>query len=479
MTSDHGLRRALARADRGVALDVAEATALLSARGDDLTRLCSAAARVRDLGLDQAGRPGAVTYSPKVFIPITRLCRDRCHYCAFVKTPAQLRAAGEEMFLSVDEVVAIARAGAAAGCGEALFTLGDRPEDRWPEAAEWLHARGYDSTLDYVRALAIAVLEETGLLPHLNPGVMSWAELARLKPVSPSMGMMLETTSARLGEPGGPHHGSPDKEDPQIRLDVLENAGRLNIPFTTGILVGIGETDTELAESIFAIREVARRHRHIQEVIVQNFRAKERTAMRATPDASLDRHLAAVAVTRLVLGPTARVQAPPNLVEIEECAALWRAGVDDFGGISPVTADHVNPERPWPSLDALRSVGASAGFELRPRLTVHPQYALAGEPWIDPQVWRHVVALRGSDGLLDPQARPAGLPWQAPDEAFVATGRTDLHTSIDTQGRSADRRSDFEDVYGDWAQVAAAASRAGSAMPARLDSEVREALAAA
>src|SRR4051812_48064345 len=251
------VRRALARAERGAALDQAEAVALLSARGEDLDRLTAVAARVRDAGLEDAGRPGVVTYSPKVFIPLTRLCRDRCHYCTFVTVPGRLKAEWKAAYLSPDEVLDLARDGARLSCTEALFTLGDRPEDRWPEARQWLDEHGYDSTLDYVRAMAIRVLEETGLLPHLNPGVMSWAELNRLKPVAPSMGMMLETTSTRLfTEKGQPHHGSPDK-DPAVRLRVLEDAGRLAVPFTTGILVGIGETLTERAESIFAIRRVA------------------------------------------------------------------------------------------------------------------------------------------------------------------------------------------------------------------------------
>ena len=346
------IRRALARAERGVALDVAEAAALLAATGPDLDRLCAAAARVRDSGLESAGRPGVVTYSPKVFIPVTRLCRDRCHYCTFVETPGQADREGREPYLSPDEILEIARQGAALGCLEALFTLGDRPEDRWPEARQWLDEKGYDSTLAYVRAMAIRVLEETGLLPHLNPGVMSWEELNRLKPVSPSMGMMLETTSRRLFETKGEaHFGSPDK-DPEVRLRVLEDAGRLSIPFTTGLLVGIGETLTERAETIFALRATSRAYSAVQEVIVQNFRAKPDTAMRHTDDLDLDEYRAAIAVTRLVLGPKARVQAPPNLVDLSECRALLDAGVDDWGGVSPLTPDHVNPERPWPSLRA-------------------------------------------------------------------------------------------------------------------------------
>src|ERR1700736_2173684 len=252
-----GMRRALHRAEQGVALDLAEAEVLLQARGDDLVALSAAAARVRDAGLEQAGRPGVITYSRKVFIPLTRLCRDRCGYCTFVTVPGKLRREGHGMFLSPDEVLDIARKGAALGCKEALFTLGDRPEDRWPEAREWLDAHGYDDTLAYVRAMAIRVLEETGLVPHLNPGVLTWQDFQRLKPVAPSMGMMLETTAQRLfAEPGGPHFGSPDK-DPQIRLRVLEDAGRCAVPFTTGILVGIGGTPAERAMSLFAIRKIA------------------------------------------------------------------------------------------------------------------------------------------------------------------------------------------------------------------------------
>src|SRR6476469_7434182 len=450
-------RRALARAERGAALDLDEATVLLAARGEDLQRLCSVAARVRDAGLVAAGRPGVVTYSPKVFIPVTRLCRDRCHYCTFVTTPGHLERAGEAPYLSPDEILDIARQGAGLGCLEALFTLGDRPEERWPEAREWLHEQGYDSTLAYLRAMAVRVLEETGLLPHLNPGVMSWEEMNRLKPVSPSMGMMLETTSRRLfEEKGEAHFGSPDK-DPEVRLRVLEDAGRLAIPFTTGLLVGIGETLTERAETIFALRATVRRYSAVQEVIVQNFRAKPDTAMRHTDDLPLEDYLAAIAVTRLVLGPRTRVQAPPNLVDLAECRALLAAGVDDWGGVSPLTPDHVNPERPWPSLERLRALSTAAGFELRARLTVHPHYVRAGEPWLDPRVSAHVAALAADDGLARPGVRPTGLPWQEPDGGFGSldsgTGRVDLHTEVDTAGRSADRRSDFSDVYGDWDEL--------------------------
>src|SRR4051794_34024611 len=458
-------RRALARAERGAALDLDEATVLLGARAEDLARLCAVAARVRDAGLRDVGRPATVTYSPKVFIPVTRLCRDRCHYCTFVTTPGHLAREGEAPYLSPDEILEIARQGAELGCTEALFTLGDRPEDRWPEARAWLDEQGYDSTLAYIRAMAIRVLEETGLLPHLNPGVMSWEELNRLKPVSPSMGMMLETTSRRLYETKGEaHYGSPDK-DPDIRLRVLEDAGRLSIPFTTGLLVGIGETLEERADTIFALRQVSRAFGSVQEVIVQNFRAKPDTAMRHADDLGLDEYRAAIAVTRIVLGPKARVQAPPNLVDSSdgsaECALLLEAGVDDWGGVSPLTPDHVNPERPWPSLDRLREITASCGFELAPRLTVHPEYVRQGEPWLDPRVSAHVAALATDDGLARPGVRPTGLPWQEPDGGFASVGRTDLFAAVDTEGRTEDRRSDFADVYGDWDSVRAAASATG------------------
>ena len=437
----------------------------------DLDRLCAVAARVRDAGLVAAGRPGVVTYSPKVFIPVTRLCRDRCHYCTFVTTPGHLAREGRAPYLSPDEILEIARQGGELGCTEALFTLGDRPEDRWPEAREWLDEQGYDSTLAYVRAMAVLVLEETGLLPHLNPGVMSWEEMNRLKPVSPSMGMMLETTSRRLfEEKGNAHYGSPDK-DPAVRIRVLEDAGRLSVPFTTGLLIGIGENLTERAESIFELRRVARQYGHVQEVIIQNFRAKPDTAMRHTDDLGLDEYLAAIAVSRIVLGPKMRVQAPPNLVDLEECTALLGAGIDDWGGVSPLTPDHVNPERPWPSLDRLRSITDAAGFTLRARLTAHPEYVVGGEPWIDPRVSAHVAALADDDGLAREGVRPQGLPWHEPDGGFASVGRTDLHEAVDTEGRTDDRRSDFDSVYGDWdvgrATAVADASIEGDAPPGR------------
>ncbi|AKH82958.1 FO synthase [Streptomyces sp. CNQ-509] len=457
----NAMRRALKRARDGVALDVSEAAVLLRARGADLTDLSASAARVRDAGLAAAGRPGVITYSRSVFLPLTRLCRDRCHYCTFATVPGKLRQEGRVgvpptraqravgAFMSPDEVLDIARRGAALGCKEALFTLGDRPEDRWPEAREWLEAHGYDDTQAYVRAMAVRVLEETGLLPHLNPGVVTWAGFQRLKPVAASMGMMLETTAERLwSEPGGPHYGSPDKE-PAVRLRVLEDAGRSSVPFTSGLLIGIGETPEERAESLFALRRVQRAYQGLQEVIVQNFRAKPDTAMRGMPDAELDDLAATVAVTRLLLGPAIGVQAPPNLVDAEY-GKLIAAGIDDWGGVSPLTPDHVNPERPWPQVEELAARSAAAGFELRERLAVYPEFVRRGEPWLDPRVLPHVSALADPETGLARDVRPRGLPWQEPDGGFAAGGRTDLHRTIDTEGRTGDRRGDFDAVYGDW-----------------------------
>jgi FO synthase len=452
----HARRRALRRADDGAALSIDEAAALLSARDDDLDRLLVVAGRVRDAGLDSADRPGIITYSRKVFIPLTRLCRDRCHYCTFATSPAVLRAGGHGLYLEPDEVLAIARDGAALECKEALFTLGDRPEDRWPAARQWLDERGYDDTLSYVRAMAALVLEETGLLPHLNPGVMSWEELARLKPVAPSMGLMLEQTAERLwSEPGAPHYGSPDKQ-PAVRLRTIADAGRLAIPFTTGVLVGIGETDRELVEALFAIRATAREFGHVQEVIVQNFRAKPDTAMRGSDDLDEDAYVAALAVARVVLGPSLRLQAPPNLSSPDALHRLIAAGVDDWGGVSPLTPDHVNPERPWPHLDDLAAFTAAAGYTLRERLTAHPRYVRDGAPWIDPRVAAHVAALADATGLAREGCRPQPLAWHEPDGGYSAIesgGRTDLGSSIDAEGRRTEARSDLDTVYGDWDEV--------------------------
>jgi FO synthase len=464
----HTRRRALARAERGATLSIDETQALLGARGDDLARLMSIAARLRDLGWGDL-----VTYSRKVFIPLTMLCRDRCHYCTFAKPPARLG----HPFLDLDEVVSIAERGRALGCKEALFTLGDRPEDRYPVARTWLDERGYRSTLEYVRAAAIRVLEATGLLPHLNPGVMSYEELARLKHVSASMGLMLETSSGRLGADGMPHAGSPDKV-PKVRLRTIEDAGRLAIPFTTGVLIGIGETDRERAESLAAIRDLHRRYRHVQEVIVQNFRAKPRTAMRAHVEPSDPEFLAAVATARLVLGPHVSVQAPPNLSDPEHRLRLLDAGINDWGGVSPLTPDHVNPERPWPTIDALTSTTATRGKTLRERLTIYPSYAARPDPWASAKMRAPIAALLGPDGLGVEGQRPEPVAWQDPDVSWRP--RTIALTY--SKGPEAGLRADADVVYGELDGVENEITRAWGTDrvdPVRLDGDVRAALAKA
>jgi FO synthase len=334
-----------------------------------------------------AVRGRIVTYSPKVFIPLTKLCRDVCHYCTFAQPPRR----GERAYLTIDEVLAIARAGERAGCREALFTLGDKPELRYRAAREELAALGYPSTIAYLEAAAAAVLEQTSLLPHLNPGVLTADDFARLRPVAASMGMMLEATTARLSARGGPHFGSPDKL-PAVRLETLRLAGVARVPFTTGILIGIGETRAERVDALTAIAEAGPQ---VQEVIVQNFRAKPRTRMANAPEPVVEELLWTIAVARLLLPPEVAVQAPPNLTE--DFAVLLDAGIDDFGGVSPVTIDHVNPEAPWPELELLARATASRGLELAPRLTVYPGHIDA--EWLDPAVLPHVLNASDSLGL--------------------------------------------------------------------------------
>jgi FO synthase len=354
-----------------------EARALLEATTDEL----GGEARARRRGT-------LVTYSPKVFIPLTKLCRDVCHYCTFARPPRR----GERAYMSEDEVLEVARAGAAAGCREALFTLGDKPELRYRAAREELAALGCETTLDYLARCARLVLEETGLLPHLNPGVMSREDMAALREVSVSMGLMLETASERLAERGMPHFGSPDKA-PARRLETIELAGELAIPFTTGILIGIGETRLERLEALEGIADLARRHGHVQEVIVQNFRAKPGTKMANDPEPSLDDLLWTAAAARLLLPAEVHVQCPPNL-SYHDFPQLLEAGIDDWGGVSPVTVDHVNPEAPWPEIERLRAATEAAGLTLTPRLAVYPEF-VSGR-WLDPVAMPHV--LRACDG---------------------------------------------------------------------------------
>jgi FO synthase len=463
---DHQLRRSMARARAGKALSGAEAEALLHARGGALEDLMAIASGLRDLGHGKI-----MTYSRKVFVPLTMLCRDHCHYCTFAKPPARL----EAPFLSPDEVVAIATAGRLQGCKEALFTLGDKPEDRYPIARQWLAERGYNSTLDYLRAVSVRVIEETGLLPHLNPGVMSWEEMARLKHVSASMGIMLETSSVRLSEKGGVHFGSPDKV-PAVRLRTIEDAGRLSIPFTTGILVGIGESLRERAESLLAIRDLHRKYRHVQEVIIQNFRAKAGTAMHDAPEPSEEEFLATVAAARIVFGPRMNVQAPPNLSD-PNYARLIDAGINDWGGVSPVTIDHVNPEAPWPKLRDLERRTAEKGYRLQERLAIYPEYALKPDPWLAGKMQEPVRRLTGQDGLAVVGQVPEPTPWQDP-EVHWKPRKIDLTFA---KAANAGLREDAMDVYGDFDFISVTESWAGrpKRSPERLSSEIRAALSKA
>ncbi|HKA93504.1 MAG TPA: 7,8-didemethyl-8-hydroxy-5-deazariboflavin synthase CofG, partial [Acidimicrobiia bacterium] len=374
-------------------LSAAEAHALA---GLPAAQLLDEAGRLRD-----RGHGDRVTFSPKVFIPLTMLCRDRCGYCTFAKPPARL----DTPYLPLDDVLAIARRGAAAGCHEALFTLGEAPEARYPAAREWLSGHGYSSTVDYLVEACRAVLDETGLLPHANAGALSQAEFERLREVSPSQGMMIETLAERLSEPGGPHHGAPDKT-PERRLATLEAAGRARVPFTTGVLIGIGETRDERIDALLAIRESDARHGHVQEVIVQNFLPKPGTAMQSHPACDRDEFVWTVAAARLVLGPDMHVQAPPNLSD--DLDVLVAAGIDDWGGVSPVTVDHVNPERPWPALDRLRAATEASGKALAPRLTVYPEYVRDADRWLHGDVRFPVLLRSDGEGLAREHAWAAG-----------------------------------------------------------------------
>lgn len=357
------------------------------------------------------GHGHAVTYSRKVFIPLTQLCRDVCHYCTFAKSPRGL----ESPFMTPDQALAVARAGALAGCQEALFTLGDKPELRYAAARRFLESSGYETTLDYLAATAKAVHAQTGLLPHLNPGVMTRADLEKLRPVSASMGLMLETASERLSARGRPHWGSPDKR-PSVRLATLEAAGEAAVPFTTGLLIGIGETRRERIEALLAIRSLQRRFGHIQEVIVQNFRAKPGTRMADAPEPSLEEHLWTIAVARLLLGPDMSIQAPPNL-RPGMLAALVRAGVNDWGGVSPVTADHVNPEAPWPQLESLAGQTRAAGRVLRERLAIAPPYVREAGRWVDASLRTAVIRRADSRGRARVDGWHAGSGDPVPESA--------------------------------------------------------------
>lgn len=352
-------------------------------------QLCRAASALRDLGKGKV-----VTFSPKVFIPLTHLCRDFCGYCTFRHSPQT----AAQLYMTPEEVLAVARAGGRLGCTEALFTLGERPEQRYPEARTWLEDNGYSTTLEYLTAMCRLVVEETALMPHANPGTMSRRELAALQPFNPSMGLMLESASPRLYEPGGPHEFAPSKR-PRVRLRTVELAGELGIPFTTGILVGIGETRRERIDAILEIRKLHRAYGHIQEVIVQNFRAKPATPMEDTGHAPSEELLWTVAVARILLGPDVNLQVPPNL-SAEDYPTYLDAGINDWGGVSPLTIDFVNPEAPWPGLGDLQRHTEEKGFTLRPRLPVYPEYFKGAQSWLPVPLRDKAISLADHEGYV-------------------------------------------------------------------------------
>ncbi len=385
------LERALDRAREGRRPDAAEAEALLGSPRARLPALLDAASAMRD-----HGRGRRITFSAKVFIPLTTLCRDYCGYCTFRKDPGEPGA----LTMTPEQVLALVKAGERLGAKEALFSLGDKPEALFPEHRDFLRRMGHRTTLDYLRAVSELVLRETGLLPHANPGLMSERDLAGLREVSVSMGIMLETTSTRLLAPGAAHDRAPDKV-PARRLKTIALAGKLGIPFTTGILIGIGETHAERVASLLAIRELHERSGHIQEVIIQNFRAKPSIPMRGWPEPGAEDLLRTVAVARLLLGPEMNIQAPPNL-SADGYERLPAAGLNDWGGISPLTPDHINPERPWPALGELRRRTEAAGHALRERLAVYPEYATRPD-FVDERLRERVGRLIDADGLVKPE----------------------------------------------------------------------------
>jgi FO synthase len=395
------IQKLLARALDGNRPDVQ--CALQLAECNDLASLMQTAAELRDRS---HGR--LISYSRKVFIPLTKLCRDSCHYCTFAHPPRK----GKRAYLTPEEVLAIAEAGRKAGCQEALFTLGDKPELRYRVAREELAVLGAKTTLEYLARMAALVLEKTGLLPHVNPGVMSVEDIAALRLVSVSQGIMLETAAERLAERGGPHFGSPDKV-PAVRLATIEEAGRQAVPFTSGILIGIGETRPERIEALLALRDLHDRYGHIQEIIIQNFRAKPATKMAAAPEPSLDEHLWTIAVARILFGPQMNIQAPPNL-QAGALDKLIGAGINDWGGVSPVTPDHVNPEAPWPELVALEKQTAEAGKQLVQRLAVYPSYALESARWIAPKLAPKVLSTIDATGLARGETWMAGTTKGTP-----------------------------------------------------------------
>jgi len=394
--------------------------AQLLAYESDTRELIEVAARLRD-----TGHRNLVTYSRKVFIPLTHLCRDVCHYCTFAQTPKRL----EAPYLSIEQVLEVARRGAALGCKEALFTLGEKPELRYRAARDALEDMGYSSTVDYLREAARQVYLETGLLPHLNPGNMTAKEIATLRPVAPSMGVMLESSSHRLTAKGMPHHGSPDKH-PESRLATIEEAGKARVPLTSGILIGIGETRRERIESLLALRDLHSAYGHLQEIIIQNFRAKPNTKMFGAPEPDLDDLLWSIAVARILFGSQMNIQAPPNLSP-GVLPELVSAGINDWGGVSPLTPDFVNPEAPWPHLDELHRETAAAGKHLQERLTIYPEYVRHAETWTDAAWHKPLIRLVDADGLPRTNDWAPGTNGMPPVEKQSSTSKAPARISSD------------------------------------------------
>jgi FO synthase len=384
------LDEVISKAKAGYPLSESDSLSFLAVGQDTTQEICAAAAVMRD-----QAKGNTVTFSPKVFIPLTHLCRDFCGYCTFRKDPQQ---AGKTLYMTPEQVLDVANAGAALGCTEALFTLGERPEQRYPEAKEWLEHRGFKTTLEYLVHVCELVVQETDMLPHANPGTMSRREIESLKPFNPSMGLMLESTSKALYAQGGPHEFAPSKR-PRVRLRTLELAGQLRVPFTTGILIGIGESRRDRIESLLAIAGLHAQYGHVQEVIIQNFRAKPDTAMGDAPDAATDEFLWTVAVARLILGPDANLQVPPNL-SAKNYQIYLDAGINDWGGVSPLTPDFVNPEAPWPALTDLKRKTEAAGFDLRPRLPVYPEYFLKTKRFLPDALSQKVLAMADAEGYV-------------------------------------------------------------------------------
>jgi 7,8-didemethyl-8-hydroxy-5-deazariboflavin synthase CofG subunit len=375
-----------------------EALLLSGAQGEEFQALLAAAAELRD-----RCKGKVVTFSPKIFVPLTNLCRDFCGYCTFRKAPDELGA----KTMTIAEVLRVVRQGKVLGCTEVLFSLGDKPEAIYPQMKAFLAREGYQRTLSYLYEACRIVLEETELLPHSNPGVMGRADLRRLKEVNASMGLMLENSSDRLLLAGGPHFNAPDKK-PSVRLRTMEEAGKLRIPFTTGILIGIGETWKERIDSLFAIRQLHQHYGHIQEVIVQNFRAKPDIPMRDHPNASYDDMLKTIALARLIFGGAMNIQAPPNLTP-EKYELYLNAGINDWGGVSPVTPDFINPEAPWPALQTLKQKSAEAGFDLKARLPIYPEFITQAEKFLSPSLLSYVGRLSDAGGLVKGGGPPGGF----------------------------------------------------------------------